>query len=287
MKAKSIIISVLLMLAAPVASYAQFDAIIDAVVDAIEPTPVYDTDLTAATEKLARKIERLNQVLFGGAEETSAVFRYKALYSDLLDVTTSLADAIGSSYNDYQRLKRMYDGLQSAGYYDYVVDAQSAYYIYERNISRYKRLVENFTKIFSRTDNTNADVRKAAKEVADILRADEERQRDSINTVINTTMAAIEFAKGAESISFSATDYVRQSEKDFGTDIQTDKGSSSSLGTVGRVVMVIIGLLSIIYAGFIGFRIMHGYPETEKLIGRLLLVIVLALIIILAIQSHI
>ena len=286
MKAKTIILSLFLMLT-PVASYAQLDAIIDAVVDAVEPTPVYDTDLTVATEKLARKIERLNQVLFGGAEETSAVFRYKALYSDLLDVTTSLADAIGSSYTDYQRLKRMYDGLQSAGYYDYVVDAQSAYYIYERNISRYKRLVEEFTKIFGRTDNTNADVRKAAREVADVLRTDQKRQRDSINTVINTTMAAIEFAKGAESISFSATDYVRQSEKDFGTDIQTDKGSSSNLGTVGRLVMVLIGLLSIIYAGFIGFRIMHGYPETEKLIGRLLFVIVLALIIILAIQSHI
>ena len=286
MKARSIIIALLLMFIPKVAS-AQLDAIIDIIVDAVEPTPVYDTKLTTATENLARKIERLNQVLFGGAAETSAAYRYKALYSDLLDVTTSLTDAIGSSYNDYQRLKRMYDGLQGAGYYDYVVDAQSAYYIYERNVSRYKRLVEEFTKVFRKTDNTNAEVREAARKAVAILKEDQVQQRDSINLIINTTMAAVEMSKGLEAISFSTTDYVKQSEKDYGTDIQTSKGSSSTLGSVGRVVMVILGLLCVIYAGFIGFRLMNGYPETEKLIGRLVIVIVLAMIIILSIQSRI
>ena len=286
MKARSIILALMLMLVPKVAS-AQLDAIIDAVVDAIEPTPVYDTELTTATENLARKIERLNQVLFGGAAETSAAYRYKALYSDLLDVTTSLTDAIGASYTDYQRLKRMYDGLESAGYYDYAVDAQSAYYIYERNVSRYKRLVEEFTKIFGKTDNTNAEVREAARKAVAILKEDQLQQRDSINMIINSTMSAIELAKGAESLSFTGTDFVRQSERDYGTDVQTDKGSSTQLGTVGRMVLVIIGLLCLIYAGFIGFRLMNGYPDTEKLIGRLVLVVVLALIIILSIQSHI
>ena len=286
MKARSIIIALLLMFIPKVAS-AQLDAIIDIIVDAVEPTPVYDTKLTTATENLARKIERLNLVLFGGAAETSAAYRYKALYSDLLDVTTSLTDAIGSSYNDYQRLKRMYDGLQGAGYYDYVVDAQSAYYIYERNVSRYKRLVEEFTKVFRKTDNTNAEVREAARKAVAILKEDQVQQRDSINLIINTTMAAVEMSKGLEAISFSTTDYVKQSEKDYGTDIQTSKGSSSTLGSVGRVVMVILGLLCVIYAGFIGFRLMNGYPETEKLIGRLVIVIVLAMIIILSIQSRI
>lgn len=286
MKARSIILALMLMLVPKVAS-AQLDAIIDAVVDAIEPTPVYDTELTTATENLARKIERLNQVLFGGAAETSAAYRYKALYSDLLDVTTSLTDAIGASYTDYQRLKRMYDGLESAGYYDYAVDAQSAYYIYERNVSRYKRLVEEFTKIFRKTDNTNAEVREAARKAVAILKEDQLQQRDSINMIINSTMSAIELAKGAESLSFTGTDFVRQSERDYGTDVQTDKGSSTQLGTVGRMVLVIIGLLCLIYAGFIGFRLMNGYPDTEKLIGRLVLVVVLALIIILSIQSHI
>ena len=286
MKARSIILALMLMLVPKVAS-AQLDAIIDAVVDAIEPTPVYDTELTTATENLARKIERLNQVLFGGAAETSAAYRYKALYSDLLDVTTSLTDAIGASYTDYQRLKRMYDGLESAGYYDYAVDAQSAYYIYERNVSRYKRLVEEFTKIFRKTDNTNAEVREAARKAVAILKEDQLQQRDSINMIINSTMSAIELAKGAESLSFTGTDFVRQSERDYGTDVQTDKGSSTQLGTVGRMVLVIIGLLCLIYAGFIGFRLMNGDPDTEKLIGRLVLVVVLALIIILSIQSHI
>jgi len=286
MKTKAVVISLLLTFI-PVSSFAQLDAIIDAVVDAVEPTPVYDTGLTNATEDLARKIDRLNQVLFGGAEETSAAYRYKALYSDLLDVTTSLADAIGSSYNDYERLRRMYDGLQGAGYYDYVVDAQTSYYIYQRNVSRYKRLVENFTKVFRKTSNTNAEVKQAARVAVDSLRADQKRQRDSIDMVINTTMAAIELAKGAEAISFSTTEYIKQSEKDFGTEVEARKGGGGSLGSVGIFVMVIIGLMSTVYAAFIGFRIMNGYPETEKLIARLIIVIAVALITILALQSHI
>ena len=54
MKARSIILALMLMLVPKVAS-AQLDAIIGAVVDAIEPTPVYDTELTTATENLARR----------------------------------------------------------------------------------------------------------------------------------------------------------------------------------------------------------------------------------------
>lgn len=287
MKLRIFILTLILALAPCWKASAQLDAIIDAVVDAVEPTPVYDTGLTNATEDLARKIDRLNQVLFGGAEETSAIYRYKALYSELLDVTTSLADAIGSSYNDYERLKRMYDGLQSAGYYDYVVDAQTSYYIYQRNVDRYKRLVENFTKIFRRTSNTNAEVKEAAKAAVDSLRADTIRQRDSIDMIINTTMTAIELAKGAEAISFSTGDYIKQSEEDFGTEVESRKGSGGTLGSTGIAVMVIIGLMSVVYAAFIGFRIMNGYPETEKLIARLIIVIVVALVTLLALQTHI
>jgi len=282
----ALILSTVLLLF-PVGARAQIDAILDAVVDAVEPTPVYDTDLKVATMNLAQKIERLNQVLFGGAEETSAAFRYRALYSDLLDVTTSLTDAVGQSYNDYQRLKRMYDGLQSAGYYDYVVDGQTCYYMYKNNAARYKRLVDDFTKIFHRTTNTNSDVKEAARDAIGSLRTDTERERDSVNLVISSTMAAVELAKAADILSFSATDYVKQSEEDYGTDIQSSSGGGGYLGSVGTFVMVMIGLMSVIYSLFIGIRIMNGYPETEKLIARLVIVMVIALVIILSLQPHI
>ena len=77
----AIVSGFLLLLSSP--AHAQIDAIIDAVVDAVEPTPVYDTGLREATENLASKIDRLNRVLFGGAEETSAAYRYRTMYSDL------------------------------------------------------------------------------------------------------------------------------------------------------------------------------------------------------------
>ena len=46
------LIIIFLGLLAPERAHAQIDALIDLVVDAVEPTPVYDTGLREATENL-------------------------------------------------------------------------------------------------------------------------------------------------------------------------------------------------------------------------------------------
>ena len=106
-----LVIAAFAALLMPCGAHAQIDAVIDAVVDAVEPTPVYDTGLREATENLAGKIDRLNRVLFGGAEETSAAYRYRTMYSDLYDLTTAFSGFVDRCYGNAVRLERVYTDL--------------------------------------------------------------------------------------------------------------------------------------------------------------------------------
>jgi hypothetical protein len=51
--------------------------------------------------------------------------------------------------------------------------------------------------------------------------------------------------------------------------------------------MIIIGLMCVIYGAFAGFHIMKGSRNAESLLTRLIVFIVIALVVILAIQSRI
>ena len=63
------------LLLVPVPAPAQVDAVLGAVTDILEPTPVSDAGMQQAAGDLAGKIDRLNRVLFGGAEENTAAWR--------------------------------------------------------------------------------------------------------------------------------------------------------------------------------------------------------------------
>ncbi|MBQ4368409.1 MAG: hypothetical protein II805_01380, partial [Candidatus Methanomethylophilus sp.] len=79
---------------------------------------------------------------------------------------------------------------------------------------------------------------------------------------------------------------VEEGRQTYGTSISSG-GSSSSTGTLGTAVMIIIGLLCVVYGAFAGFHIMKGSRNAESLLTRLIVFIVFALIIILSIQSRI
>ena len=122
---------------------AQIDAIIDAVVGAVEPTPVYDTGLREATENIASKIDRLNNVLFGGAEQTSAAYRYRTMYSNLYDLTTTFTTFVDRSYSNAKRLEQLYTDADGGTLSDNAAKVQQTWYVYDKNIfpkSRYGTL---------------------------------------------------------------------------------------------------------------------------------------------------
>ena len=122
---------------------AQIDAIIDAVVGAVEATPVYDTGLREATENLASKIDRLNNVLFGGAEQTSAAYRNGTMYSNLYDLTTTFTTFVDRSYSKAKRLEQLYTDADGGTLSDNAAKVQQTRYVYDKNIfpkSRYGTL---------------------------------------------------------------------------------------------------------------------------------------------------
>ena len=122
---------------------AQIDAIIDAVVGAVEPTPVYDTGLREATENLASKIDRLNNVLFGGAEQTSAAYRNRTMYSSRFDLTATFTTFVDRSYSKAKRLEQLYTDADGGTLSDNAAKVQQTRYVYDKNIfpkSRYGTL---------------------------------------------------------------------------------------------------------------------------------------------------
>lgn len=155
----------------PQHAFAQLDALIDIVVDAVEPTPVYDTGLREATENLASKIDRLNHVLFGGAEETSAAYRYRTMYSDLYELTTAFSGFVDRTYSNAKRLEKVYTDLDGGNLSDHARAVQTTWYAYDNTVRNGSRIVAQFKKLFGDSNTTNAEVREAAREaIAELKR---------------------------------------------------------------------------------------------------------------------
>ena len=270
----------------PQRAHAQIDALIDAVVDAVEPTPVYDSGLREATENLASKIDRLNRVLFGGAEETSAAYRYRTMYSDLYELTTAFSGFVDRSYSNARRLESTYRRLDGGTLSDHALAVQDTWHTYEGTVRSGSRIVAQFKKLFSDPNATNAEVREAAREaVAEIRRAEAAEERR-----VREELAAAEVAEGLVECSAllapSPRAYVSEGEKIYGKDISRG-GSPSATGTLGTAVMVIIGLLCVVYGTLAGFHIMKGSSNAETLLTRLIILIAVSLIVILSVQSRI
>ena len=240
----------------PREAHAQLDAIIDAVVDAVEPTPVYDTGLREATENLASKIDRLNHVLFGGAEETSATYRYMTMYSDLYELTTTFSGFVDRTYSNAARLERMYQQLdQDSSLHDYASAVESTWHTYDATVRQGGAIVARFKKLFSDPNTTNAEVRAAAREAVAELR----REQDEVDRALGRELEATSLAAGLVECSrlmdVSPAAYIAEGKKTYGTTISGGE-STTTMGVLGTAVMVIIGLLCVVYALFTGIHVM-------------------------------
>lgn len=286
---KRILLSLALALPAFLPSWearAQIDAIIDAVVDAVEPTPVYDTGLREATEDLASKIDRLNHVLFGGAEETSAAYRYRTMYSDLYDLTTAFSGFVDRSYGNARRLERVYTQLDGGTLSDHARAVQTTWHAYDNTVRAGSRIVAQFKKVFGDANTTNAEVREAARAAVAELEREQAEEDRRVARELEATEVAAGLVECSQLLDASPAAYVDVGKKTYGATISSG-GSASSTGTLGTAVMVVIGLLCVVYGAFAGFHIMKGSRNAESLLTRLLVFIVFALIVILAIQNHI
>ncbi len=280
-----LIVAFLVML--PIRGAAQIDAIIDAVVDAVEPTPVYDTDLTLATQDLAQKIDRLNHVLFGGSEETSAAYRYMNMYSDLYDLTSALSTYVTRSYNNAMRLERMYSRLDSeSSLHDYADLVDQAWYTYQSTVRNGSRIVDQFKKIFGDPHMTNQEVREAAKQA--IVAMNEEM--DEEEKMIQEEIAAMEIATGlvecAEAMTISSSSYVEIGKKTYGESIN-EGGSSIALGTFGSVIFTIVVLLCIIYVAIGAIQMIKQTNNAGLIFLRILAVIGFGIALLLVFQQYI
>lgn len=267
---------------------AQIDALIDAVVDAVEPTPVYDSGLREATENLASKIDRLNRVLFGGAEETSAAYRYTTMYGDLYDLTTALTTYVDRSYGNAHRLARTYESLGGAGasLHDYAYAVEDTWHSYNNAVRQGSSIVARFKALFADPNVTNAEVRAAARSAVAELERDQAEEGRRAERELSATEVAAGLVECASLLGSAPQEYVSAGRQTYGTTI-SEGGSATATGTLGTSVMIIIGLLCIIYGAFTGIHIMKGSGHAEEMIARLLFFFVFSLIIILAIQASI
>ena len=283
---KKLLILLSLVLFMPVRAHAQIDAIIDAVVNAVEPTPVYDRDLRRATEDLAGKIDRLNNVLFGGAEVTSAAYRYRTMYSDLYDLTTSFSSYVSHSYNNAKRLETMYTTLDGGTVGSYASKIQQTWYIYDDTVRGAARIIDKFKKIFGDSNMTNTEVRQAAKEALAELNESQLKEDKRVQEEIEAARIATGLTQCSDFMALSSTDYVSSGKATYGTTIGDSK-STSQTGTLGTVVMIIIGLILVVSTLFAGIHIMKGSSHAESMIARLVIVYVVSLVVILAVQGSI
>ena len=285
MKPRILILAALLSLSSINAS-AQIGAIVDAVVDAVTPQPVYDQNLALATENLAGKIDRLNNVLFGGAEITSAAYRYRTMYSDLYDLTTSFSSFVSHSYNNAKRLESLYTTLDDGSVGSYAQMIQQAWYIYDDTVYNGARIIDKFKKIFGDSNMTNAEIRQAAKDALTELNESQIKEDKRVQEEIEAARIAAGLSQCASFMTPSASTFVSEGKSMYGTTIGNN-GSTSTTGTLGTVVMIIIGLICIVSTLFTGFHIMKGSSSAESMIARLIIVYVVSLVVVLAIQNSI
>lgn len=274
------------LLLVPGVARAQLDALIDVVVDAVEPTPVYDTGLREATENLASKIERLNRVLFGGAEETSAAYRYRTMYSELYDLTSTFSGFVDRSWANARRLESVYASLPGGDLADHARAVQATWAAYEGTVRSGSAVVARFKRLFSDPNVTNAEVRQAAREATEEINRLSAAEEARMDAEIRSTEIAEGLTECAGLITPALEDYVSEGRALYGTTI-SEGGSSTTAGTLGTAVIVILGLLCVVYAGFAGVHIMRGTQDAEAMFFKLLVLLVFSVVTILAIQHWI
>ena len=281
-----VLVFALAFLAIPQVARAQFDALIDAVVDAVEPTPVYDTGLRQATENLASKIDRLNHVLFGGSEETSAAYRYTTMFSDLYDLTTAFSGFVDRTYNNAKRLEGIYDQLyQDNTLHDYASAVETTWYTYDATVRQGGAIVARFKKLFADPNTTNAEVRAAAREAIAELEREQLKADRVLEREMESTRAAAGLVECARLLDASPEAYIEEGRRTYGTTI-SEGGGTTSTGRLGTAVMVILGLLCTVAAVFTGIHLMKGSANAEWMILRLIIFIVFSLVVILAVQGN-
>jgi hypothetical protein len=162
---------------------------------------------------------------------------------------------------------------------------ESTWHTYDAAVRQGGAIVARFKKLFSDPNTTNAEVRSAAREAVAELRQEQEK----IDRVLGRELEAASLAAGLVECSrlmdVSPAAYIAEGKKTYGTTISGGE-SASETGILGTAVMVIIGLLSVVYALFSGIHVMKGSSNAESVITRLLVFIVIAIVIILAIQSY-
>lgn len=281
-----ILLAALFMIMASHNASAQIDALIDAVVGAVEPTPVYDTGLREATENLAGKIDRLNNVLFGGSEQTSAAYRYKTMYSDLYELTTTFSSFVDRSYSNAKRLEKIYTDMDGGSLSGSARKVQETWYIYDNTVRNASRIIAQFKKLFSDPNTTNAEVRQASREAVSMLQQQMALEDRRVREELEAAQIAEGLTQCADFMTPSPKDYVDRGKKTYGTTINSG-GSRNTVGTFGMVIMILLGLVSVAYTAFAGFHIMKGSQQAETQIARLIILYVFTLVVILSIQQYI
>ena len=281
------ILPTLLLLSAlllPREARGQVDAIINAVADVVEPTPVYDEGLREATEHLASKIDRLNHVLFGGAEETSAAYRYMKMYSELYELTTAFTSYVERSYRNAVRLEQLYRQLdRDDSLHDWAGAVETTWHTYDNTVRVGSTIVERFKRLFSDPNTTNAEVRAAAREAIDSLEKEQASAERQMERELEATALSAGLVECAALLDVSPAAYVAEGKRTYGTAV-SEGDSGDRTGTLGTAVMVVIGLLCTVYALFAAIHVMKGTHNAENIIVRLIVFVALSLIIIIAIQ---
>ncbi len=272
--------------------------IITDVVDVVQGATgkaVHDAALMSVTQDVADRIGMLNRILFGSAENDSPVARYVLMYDELYDLTKSVNDYIEYTYSN-AKIIEMYcnairdeadDGEVDLTNYTAIANQAWDYYEYSRNLV--KPLLNTAKVILGKKNMTLSETREHViaqrEEVDELLEA---AKRDFINNIsdVKLSVEAQGLVKAADIISLKQKDYISVSKNSFGTEVDRSS-SSTSTGTTGSLVIVVLGLLCTLY-GIYGFvQAMRGRQDAGIIFTRMGILLVVSFAIILTIQKYI
>ncbi len=272
--------------------------IITDVVDVVQGATgkaVHDAALMSVTQDVADRIGMLNRILFGSAENDSPAARYVLMYDELYDLTKSVNDYIEYTYSNAKIIEMYCNAIRDeadSGEVDltnYTAIANQAwdYYEYSRNLV--KPLLNTAKVILSKKNMTLSETREHViaqrEEVDELLEA---AKRDFINNIsdVKLSVEAQGLVKAADIISLKQKDYISVSKNSFGTEVDRSS-SSTSTGTTGSLVIVVLGLLCTLY-GIYGFvQAMRGRQDAGIIFTRMGILLVVSFAIILTIQKYI
>ena len=161
---------------------------------------------------------------------------------------------------------------------DYARAVQDTWHTYDNTVRSGSRIVAQFKKIFGDPNTTNAEVREAARKAMTEIERQQQDEDRRVNDELAATCVAAGLVECSQMLEVSPAAYVSAGEKTYGTVI-SEGGSSSTTGTLGTAVMIIIGLMCVVYGAFAGFHIMKGSRDAESLITRLVVLLVISLVV--------